>query len=80
MGKTQDEEIADNLHLLSQLVTGHCVVLFTNEKEKKVLEYFNEFSKVEFAQAGAIAPRDFILKADGEELQSLSWSMEPYLR
>lgn len=40
LGKTKETEIADGISELALRLKGQCALLFTNEKQKKVIFYF----------------------------------------
>ena len=80
LGTSQDNETAENVHIISEMINGKCCLLFTNQKASKITKYFEEYSTPEFAQAGAIAPKNVTLEKEGTDLAGLSYSIEPYLR
>ncbi|KAJ8873448.1 hypothetical protein PR048_024265 [Dryococelus australis] len=78
LGKTKENETGKNLHKMSKRIRGQCGLLFTNEPEEVVVEWFNDYSKLDFARSGTEAS-DTVVLPEGP-LEQFSHSMEPYLR
>jgi len=57
MGKTESDEYADNLRVVSKLCSGSVGLLMTSRDEKEVLNYFKSFTSDDFARAGSVASR-----------------------
>ena len=52
LGRTEEEEYKENLHLISQRLGGDSGLLFTSRSKPEVLRYFSELDFPEFAKAG----------------------------
>lgn len=61
LGQTPEDATADGIHKLSSHLTGNVALLFTNRPTAEITSYFSSFSPVDFARAGAVAPRDFVI-------------------
>jgi len=61
LGKTADDEHADNLRHVAKEITESVGLLFTSRPRSEVEEYFSNFVEPDFARAGSIAPRDVII-------------------
>lgn len=61
LGQTDAEEYQPGLSKLSTYLTGNVGLLFTNREAKEVLEYFENFSELDYARAGVKANRDFVI-------------------
>lgn len=61
LGQTPEDATADGIHKLSPHLTGNVALLFTNRSAADVTSYFESFSPVDFARAGAVAPRGFVI-------------------
>lgn len=59
LGLTDAEEHAPGLHKLSKYLAGSVGILCTNREPKEILEYFEDFTEVDFARAGMEATRTF---------------------
>mmetsp|Transcript_41150 Transcript_41150/g.42047 ORF Transcript_41150/g.42047 Transcript_41150/m.42047 type:complete len:216 (-) Transcript_41150:62-709(-) len=53
-GNSVEEEYKDNLHSISERLTGNVGILFTNRSKEEVIRYFDEFEALEYAKAGVI--------------------------
>ena len=90
LGTTPEEEYQPSTHLLSKYLVGNVGLLFTNRQVSAVTEYFDGFSKTDFARAGTPASRSFTVPADivyslGGEVPieddvPMAHSLEPELR
>jgi mRNA turnover protein 4 len=59
LGRTPEDEYADNLRHVSKLIVGASVgLLFTDKSKEDVEQYFRSLIDPDFARAGAIATRD----------------------
>lgn len=58
LGRTEAEEHAENLHLLSARLKGQCGLLFTNRPREQVQHFFDTYSLDDHARSGTIATRD----------------------
>jgi len=63
VGRNAEEEPKQNLHKLSEHLTGNAGLLFTNRKQKEVVAFFKTFSEPEFATGGALAVSDYAIPA-----------------
>lgn len=61
LGQTPEDATADGIHKLSNHLTGNVALLFTNRPAAEITTYFGSFSPVDFARAGAVASRDFVI-------------------
>ncbi|XP_076043626.1 ribosomal protein LP0-like [Oratosquilla oratoria] len=78
LGRTPEEEIADNLHQVSSRLVGHCGILFTNATKEEMLEYFDNIDSPDFARSGDIAMETVHLPEGA--LKQFAHSLEPQLR
>jgi ribosomal protein L10 len=63
LGQTPSEATADGIDGLAAHLSGAVGLLFTNRDPEQVLAYFHSLSPVDFARAGAVASRDFVVPA-----------------
>ncbi|KAK3048757.1 mRNA turnover and ribosome assembly protein [Extremus antarcticus] len=63
LGLTAEEEAMPGVHGLSKYLTGSMGVLCTERSVEKTLRYLEEFTEVDFARAGTVAPRTFVVPA-----------------
>ncbi|KAL3107548.1 hypothetical protein niasHT_014008 [Heterodera trifolii] len=63
LGKSAQDEQANELHKVSELLRGPSGLMFTNVKANEVQRFFAEHTEAEFAQAGAVASADISLPA-----------------
>lgn len=61
LGTTPEDALADGIHSLTRYLTGNVALLLTNRPTDAITEYFANFSPVDFARAGTVAPRDFVI-------------------
>eukprot|EP00521_Asterionellopsis_glacialis_P009118 CAMPEP_0195286790 /NCGR_PEP_ID=MMETSP0707-20130614/4116_1 /TAXON_ID=33640 /ORGANISM="Asterionellopsis glacialis, Strain CCMP134" /LENGTH=231 /DNA_ID=CAMNT_0040346477 /DNA_START=72 /DNA_END=767 /DNA_ORIENTATION=+ len=61
MGKTMEEEYADNLRHVAKLTSGSVGLLFTSRPTTEVEEFFDTLVEDDFARAGFESPRDVIV-------------------
>jgi mRNA turnover protein 4 len=90
LGTTPEEEYQPSTHLLSKYLVGNVGLLFTNREPSAVIEYFDGFSKTDFARAGTPATRAFTIPAGmvyslggevpAEDDVPMAHSLEPELR
>lgn len=62
LGRTEEEEYMDNLHLISQKLVGQSGLLFTNRSKKEVLKYFKALEFPEFPKAGFVPEENIVVK------------------
>lgn len=88
LGRTPETECVHGVHKLIKYMTGEVGLLFTNRAEQEVRDYFETYSELDFARAGAEASQGFVVPhgelrtaygVGGEEDQ-LPMSIEPTLR
>jgi len=77
LGRGPEDEHKDNLHLLSQRISGECGLLFTNKKKEEVSKFFSTFTERNYARSGCVAIDDFCIK---EGPLKFPFSMETHLR
>lgn len=90
LGQTPEEAQADGIDRLSRHLSGSVGLLFTNRPAEAVLSYLDSLAPVDFARAGAEAPRDFkippgpVMSTGGEVPAEhdvpVSHTLEPELR
>ncbi|RYP72408.1 hypothetical protein DL771_004203 [Monosporascus sp. 5C6A] len=92
LGRSPEDSHAENTYRLAPYVRGTVGLLFTNRAPEAVLEYFSSQSaaRVDFARAGAVAPRGFAIPygqvySTGGEVPAehdvpLGHTLEPELR
>ena len=65
LGRTPEEEYADNLRHVAKRITGGSVgLLFTSKPTNEVESYFDNMIEPDFARAGAVATREVIISND----------------
>ena len=80
LGRSPEEETADNAHLLSKYLRGQVCLLFTDQTEKAVQAFIDAHHEPDFAKAGAKATYTVFLPKGTEALEGYGHGMEPYLR
>lgn len=78
LGRTPEEEIADNLHQLANCLKGQCGLLFTDETKDTVVKWFEDYSVGEYARSGFKATSNITIPAG--PCKQFSHAIEPYLR
>lgn len=63
LGQTPEEEQAEGLHKITRHLAGTVGLIFTNRPAADMLTYLNSIEAVDFARAGAVAPRAFSIPA-----------------
>jgi len=63
LGQTPAEAQADGIDALSPYIHGQVGLLFTNRAPDTILAYFASLTSVDFARAGAVATREFVIPA-----------------
>lgn len=61
LGTTPEDALADGIHGLAPHLQGNVALLLTSRPVESITRYFADFSPVDFARAGTVAPRDFVL-------------------
>jgi mRNA turnover protein 4 len=90
LGKTPEEAVVDGIDALQPHMSGAVGLLLTNREPAAVQTYLSSLANVDFARAGAVAPRTFALPAGpvlstGGEVPAehdvpLGHTLEPELR
>ncbi|KAI9733179.1 MAG: mRNA turnover and ribosome assembly protein [Claussenomyces sp. TS43310] len=90
LGTTPETSYQPSTHLLSKYLQGNVGLLFTNREPSSIIEHFENYTSTDFARAGTVASRDFIVPAGivysmgGEIAESddvpMAHSLEPELR
>ena len=80
LGRSPEEEPADNSHQLSKYLSGQVCLLFTNKTEKEVQAFIDEHHEPDFAKAGTKATFTVFLEKGVDALSAYGHGMEPYLR
>ncbi|KAL1996211.1 hypothetical protein VTN49DRAFT_263 [Thermomyces lanuginosus] len=90
LGSTPETECAPNLHQLAPFLTGAVGLLFTSREPEAVESFFQNFRPQDFARAGTVATRTFIIpnglvysragEIPIEEDEPISHTVEPTLR
>jgi len=62
LGRTEAEEIRDNVRFISERLVGDVGLIFTNRGKDEVMNYFANFVHPDYAKAGTIPDQDIILK------------------
>jgi mRNA turnover protein 4 len=62
LGRTEEEEIRDNIRFVSERLTGDVGLIFTNREKDDVVKYFGSFSHPDYAKAGMVPQKDVLLK------------------
>ncbi|KUI65653.1 Ribosome assembly factor mrt4 [Cytospora mali] len=61
LGQSPEDATADGIEKLTRYLSGSVALLFTNRAPADVVSYFEGFTPVDFARAGAVATRDFVV-------------------
>merc|ERR1719198_1489577 len=80
LGMTPETECQDSIHKLARKLVGPTALLFTNETNAKVQEYFAGYKPVDFARTGGIATEKVVLERGTEALAHMAHSQEAHLR
>lgn len=81
LGRTAEEEYADNLRHVAKRVTGGSVgLLFTSRPRDEVENYFANLVEEDFARAGAVASREVVVTSSNKDLENFPVSMMEQLR
>ena len=80
LGRSAEEEPADNAHLLSKYMRGQVCLLFTNKTEKEIQAFLDEHHEPDYAKAGTKATYTVFLQKGVESLKDYGHGMEPYFR
>lgn len=90
LGHTPESEAAVNLHKLSPFLSGAVGLLFTSRAPDSVISYFDSFRPLDFARAGSVSTRDFMIpnglvysragEIPASDDEPISHTIEPELR
>ncbi|BFZ59507.1 mRNA turnover and ribosome assembly protein [Saitoella coloradoensis] len=90
LGTTPEDEAADGLFKLTKYLTGNVGILFTDHPADVVKDWFESYVKTDFARAGVVATRDFVVPAGqiysrggdipAEDDVAMANTLEPTLR
>ncbi|KUI56983.1 Ribosome assembly factor mrt4 [Cytospora mali] len=61
LGQSPEDATADGIEKLTRYLSGSVALLFTNRSPADVASYFEGFTPVDFARAGAVATQDFVI-------------------
>jgi len=78
LGRDPAEEIKDDIHKISERMTGQRGLLFTNNSKDEVLKYFKLYSEPCPARTGTTATET--VKLEKGPLKQFSFALEPRLR
>ena len=77
LGRSPEDEVADNTARLTRYLTGQVCLAFSNLSPKEFERALQEHEVDDFAQAGTIATYDVFLEKGTESLAGFSHPMEP---
>lgn len=80
LGRSPEEESADNTHLLSKYMRGQVCMLFTNKTQKEVQTFLDSNREPDFAKSGTKATFTVFLQKGVEALETYGHGMEAYFR
>lgn len=78
LGRTLEDEYADNLRQMSKHVSGSVGLLMTSKSKEDVMTYFENLVEEDFARAGSISPRE--IEVTNEMLYNFPVSMVEQFR
>ncbi|OEU20691.1 hypothetical protein FRACYDRAFT_224041 [Fragilariopsis cylindrus CCMP1102] len=61
LGKTPEDEYADNIRHVSNEISESVGLLFTSRSKKGVQEYFADLEEPDYARAGFVSPKEVII-------------------
>ncbi|KAL7626045.1 mRNA turnover and ribosome assembly protein [Parahypoxylon ruwenzoriense] len=61
LGRDPEHACADGIHALTPYIRGTVGLLFTNRPSDAILSHLTNLLKIDFARAGAVAPRSFTI-------------------
>jgi mRNA turnover protein 4 len=64
LGKTPEDEYADNLRHVSKEISDSVGLLVTSQSKKEVKEFFSNWVEPDFARAGFTSPKDVMVTND----------------
>ena len=80
LGRTKEDEYKENLNKVSEQMVGNVGLMFTNESDEKVREWFDTFAVPDYARSGNKATKTVTLPAGPLDENTYPHSMEPTLR
>ena len=80
LGRSPEDEVEDNSHILSKYLTGQVCLAFSNLSIKELEQKFGSFEVEDFAQSGQKATYDVVLEKGNKALEGFGHAMEPQLR
>ncbi|CAK9044448.1 unnamed protein product [Durusdinium trenchii] len=80
LGTSPESECQDRIHKISEMISGHCALLFTNQSPEEVERVLAEYRPSDFARSGATATGTVVLPRGTEALAALPHSIEAHLR
>ncbi|XP_002154208.1 mRNA turnover protein 4 homolog [Hydra vulgaris] len=80
LGRTKEIEYKENLHKISSELVGNVGIMFTNESQQVVKEWFEKFSEVDYARSGNTATQTVTIPEGPLDENSFQYTMEPVLR
>ena len=80
LGRSPEEEHADNSHILNKYLHGQVCMLFSNLQKDAVMDAFKQKEVEDFATAGTPASYTVHLAKGTESLEGFGHSIEPHLR
>ncbi|KAG7199494.1 hypothetical protein KM043_014114 [Ampulex compressa] len=78
LGKSPEEEPAEGLHKLSNVLKGQCGLLFTNRSKDEVLQWMDDYEEADYARSGFVTKESVILPEG--PMPDFPHSIEPHLR
>jgi len=80
LGTTAAQECQDNIHKISNRISGPCALLFCDKTPAEVQTVFAEYRPVDFARSGATATETVSLSKGEDALARLPHSIEAHVR
>ncbi|KAI1716451.1 ribosomal protein l10 domain-containing protein [Ditylenchus destructor] len=78
LGRTPEDEVANEIHKISNMLKRECCLMFTNESLVNINKYFKAFAEDDFARAGTTIDQTVTLPKG--LLKNMPGSLEPQLR
>jgi len=78
LGRSVEDEIKKDLHLISKNIIGNCGIMFTNQSKEEVVKFFSTFVEKDYARAGYEVTETICLNEG--PLPQFSHAIEPYIR
>ncbi|KAJ1925706.1 mRNA turnover 4 [Tieghemiomyces parasiticus] len=84
LGKSPEDEAMTDSHKVSSTLSGEMVLLFTDDEPAEVLDFFNRYSRQDYARAGCVATHTVSLPEGpvvrGSDSEMFPSTMETQLR